>query len=88
VSRGCSPHRIRQTGILLRDQGPVAALELLPEWTRWCIDQSGIGGEHAERSLQTAIAEAVPRPSQPEVEGPFRVRELRAARVQGSRAVG
>jgi hypothetical protein len=56
VSRGCSPHRIRQTATLIGDAR--GALELLPEWTRWCIDSTGLTGQAAERALETATASA------------------------------
>jgi hypothetical protein len=73
VSRGCSPHRIRQTATLIRDarlaEGTNAALKLLPEWTQWCIDSTGLTGEPAERALQAAVA------GSSDDEGPFRVRE-------------
>lgn len=74
VSRGCSPHRIRQTATLIRD---TRVLTLLPEWTQWCIDSTGLTGEPAQRALQTAAAAASPRPARraPEDEGPWRVRE-------------
>ena len=42
----CSPHRIEMAAHLIRD-GYFAdyanpALQLLPEWTQWCIEQSGL----------------------------------------------
>ncbi len=35
-----------------------AALRLLPEWTQWCIGQSGLTGEFAARSRAAALTEA------------------------------
>jgi len=36
-----------------------AALRLLPEWTLWCIGQSGLNGDFAARSRAAALTEAV-----------------------------
>ena len=57
----CSPHRIEMTARLIRD-GYVpghanAALRLLPEWTQWCIGQSGLDGDLAARSRAAALTE-------------------------------
>ena len=35
------------------------ALRLLPEWTQWCIEQSGLTGHLAARSRAAALTEAV-----------------------------
>jgi hypothetical protein len=35
-----------------------AALRLLPEWTQWCIGQSGLTGDFAARSRAAALTEA------------------------------
>ena len=35
-----------------------AALRLLPEWTQWCIGQSGLNGDLAARSRVAALTEA------------------------------
>jgi hypothetical protein len=35
-----------------------AALRLLPEWTQWCIEQSGLDGDAAARSRQAARSAA------------------------------
>jgi hypothetical protein len=55
----CSPHRIRalQSRIRIEWQGdpltePVAAL--LPAWTRWCADRTGIDAALAARSVAAA----------------------------------
>ena len=58
----CSPHRIEMAAHLIRD-GYVpgyanAALRLLPEWTQWCIGQSGLDGDLAARSRAAALTEA------------------------------
>ncbi len=36
-----------------------AALRLLPEWTQWCIGQSGLTGDFAARARAAALTEAV-----------------------------
>ena len=35
-----------------------AALRLLPEWTQWCIEQSGPNGDFAAWSRAAALTEA------------------------------
>jgi hypothetical protein len=58
----CSPHRIEMTARLIRDgyfpDHANAALRLLPEWTQWCIRQSGLTGDFAVRSRAAALTEA------------------------------
>ena len=58
----CSPHRIEVTARLIRDAHEPdyasAALRLLPEWTQWCIGQSGLTGDFAARSRAAALTEA------------------------------
>ncbi|MCW2930331.1 MAG: hypothetical protein JWM19_1293, partial [Actinomycetia bacterium] len=58
----CSPHRIEDTGIVLRDDydpdDANAALELLPEWVQWCAERSGLDSESTARSLEAARAQA------------------------------
>jgi len=58
----CSPHRIEMAARLLRDgyfpDFANAALRLLPEWTEWCIEQSGLDGDAAARSREAARSEA------------------------------
>jgi hypothetical protein len=54
----CSPHRIEMAALLIRE-GYFAdyanpALRLLPEWTEWCIEQSGLNGDTAARSREAA----------------------------------
>ena len=54
----CSPHRIEMTAQLIRD-GYLAdyanqALQLLPEWTQWCIERGGLDGDPAARSRAAA----------------------------------
>jgi len=58
----CSPHRIEMAARLIRDgyfpDYANAALRLLPEWTQWCIGQSGLDGDFAARSRAAALTEA------------------------------
>jgi hypothetical protein len=58
----CSPHRIEMTARLIRDgyfpSEANEALRLLPEWTQWCIGQSGLSGDFAARSRGAALTEA------------------------------
>jgi hypothetical protein len=58
----CSPHRIEMAARLIRDayfpDHANAALRLLPEWTQWCIAQSGLEGDFAARSRAAALTEA------------------------------
>jgi hypothetical protein len=58
----CSPHRIELTALLVRDgyfaDHANAALRLLPEWTQWCIEQSGLDGDFAARSRAAALTES------------------------------
>ena len=58
----CSPHRIEMAAHLIRE-GYFAdyanpALQLLPEWTEWCIGQSGLAGDSAARSRKAASSAA------------------------------
>jgi hypothetical protein len=57
-----SPHRIEMAARLIRDgylPGHAnEALRLLPEWTQWCIEQSGLTGDLASRSRGAALTEA------------------------------
>ncbi len=58
----CSPHRIEMAAHLIRE-GYFAdyanpALRLLPEWTQWCIEQSGLTGDAAARSSEAARSAA------------------------------
>jgi hypothetical protein len=82
----CSPHRIEMTARLIRD-GYLAdhantALRLLPEWTQWCIDQSGLHADLAARSRAAALNEAAAlvdeetnAPATQQNEPPFRRQE-------------
>jgi hypothetical protein len=58
----CSPHRIEMAARLIRDgyypDHANAALRLLPEWTQWCIEQTGLTGDFAARSRAAALTEA------------------------------
>ena len=82
----CSPHRIEMTARLIRDgylpDHANEALRLLPEWTQWCIEQSGLTGDFAARSRAAALTEAVAlvdektnAPAVPRDEAPFRRQE-------------
>ena len=82
----CSPHRIEMTATLIRDgylaEHANAALRLLPEWTQWCIEQSGLTGDLAARSRDAALTEAAALVDEEADEGageshgkPFRRRE-------------
>jgi hypothetical protein len=84
--QACSPHRIRIAGILLRDNYPAEpaneALNLLPDWTRWCLSRSGIGadsvwGAHALEAVgaETLVGEDGDTHYDPDAEGPFRPQE-------------
>jgi hypothetical protein len=57
-----SPHRIEMVAHLIRNgyfpDHANAALRLLPEWTQWCIEQSGLNGDLAARSRDAALNEA------------------------------
>ncbi len=82
----CSPHRIEMAAHLIRDgyfpDDANATLSMLPEWTRWCIEQSGVTGDLAGRSRAAAITEAAvladEKAHHPDAErdnGPFRRQE-------------
>jgi hypothetical protein len=82
----CSPHRIEMTARLIRDgyftDHANAALRLLPEWTQWCIAQSGLSGDFAARSRAAALTEAAALvdeekhdPAAGRDEAPFRCQE-------------
>jgi hypothetical protein len=82
----CSPHRIKMAAHLIRE-GYFAdhanpALRLMPEWTEWCIEQSGLDGDAAARSRQAARAaasalvdNAYDEPVAEDGEAPFRRQE-------------
>jgi hypothetical protein len=81
----CSPHRIEMTARLIRDgyypDHANEALRLLPEWTQWCIEQSGLAADLAARSRAAALTEATALVDEEEAptiqpdEGPFRRQE-------------
>jgi hypothetical protein len=59
-----------------------AALRLLPEWTQWCIGQSGLSGDLAVRSRAAALTavaalvdEETDAPAAQRNEAPFRRQE-------------
>jgi hypothetical protein len=82
----CSPHRIEMAAHLIRE-GCFAdyanpALRLLPEWTEWCIEQSGLNGDAAARSRKAARSAASvlvdaedDEPATEDDEAPFRRHE-------------
>src|ERR1022692_3683106 len=82
----CSPHRIEMAAHLIRE-GYFAdyaspALRLLPEWTEWCIEQSGLNGDAAARSRKAARSAASvlvdaedDEPATEDDEAPFRRHE-------------
>ena len=80
----CSPHRIEMAAHLIResyfagDANP--ALRLLPEWTQWCIERTGLDGDAAARSREAArsAASALVHDNEPAAEddeAPFRRQE-------------
>jgi len=82
----CSPHRIEMTARLIRDgyfaDHANVALRLLPEWTQWCIRQSGLTGDFAAWPRAAALTEAAALvdevthdPAAERDEGPFRRQE-------------
>jgi hypothetical protein len=82
----CSPHRIEMAARLIRDgylpDHANAVLRLLPEWTQWCIGQSGLTGDFAGRSRAAALTEAAAlvdeetrEPAAERDEAPFRRQE-------------
>jgi hypothetical protein len=82
----CSPHRIEMAAHLIREgyvpDDANQALRLLPEWTRWCIEKSGLGGAAADRSREAArsaastlVEDADDRPAAADDEAPFRRQE-------------
>jgi hypothetical protein len=82
----CSPHRIEMAAHLIREgyfpDYANAALRLLPEWTQWCIEQSGLDGDPAARSRAAALTEAAALvdeeahdPAAERTEAPFRRQE-------------
>ena len=58
----CSPHRIAMAAHLIRESyfadHANPALRLLPEWTQWCIDGTGLDGDAAARSREAARSAA------------------------------
>ena len=58
------------------------ALRLLPEWTQWCIEQSGLTADLAARSRAAALTESIAlvdeekhAPAAQQNEPPFRRQE-------------
>ena len=58
----CSPHRIEMAAHLIREsyfaEYANPALQLLPEWTEWCIERTGLDGDAAVRSREAARSAA------------------------------
>jgi hypothetical protein len=58
----CSPHRIEMAAHLIRESYVAddanVALQLLPEWTQWCVEHSELDDEHAARSREAARSAA------------------------------
>jgi hypothetical protein len=82
----CSPHRIEMAAHLIRESYSAEyanpALRLLPEWTEWCIERTGLGGDAAGRSREAArSAASVPvhdeddEPATEDDKAPFRRQE-------------
>ncbi len=82
----CSPHRIEMAAHVIRDAYLTdyanAALRLLPEWTQWCIEQSGLNADLAARSRAAALTESAAlvdeetnAPAAQRTEPPFRRQE-------------
>jgi hypothetical protein len=82
----CSLHRIEMAAHLIREgyfaDYANSALRLLPEWTEWCIEQSGLDGDPAARSRKAARSAASvlvddedDEPAPEEDEAPFRRQE-------------
>jgi hypothetical protein len=82
----CSPHRIEMAAHLIRGSyfadyaNP--ALQLLPEWTQWCIERTGLDGDAAARSREAAHSAASAlvhdehdEPAAEDDEAPFRRQE-------------
>ena len=59
---GCSPHRIEMAAHLIRQSYAAdhanLALQLLPEWTQWCIEHSELDDDFAARSREAARSAA------------------------------
>jgi hypothetical protein len=81
----CSPHRIEMAAHLIREgyfaDYANAALRLLPEWTEWCIEQSGLDGDaagsrEAARAAASVLADDEDdEPAAEDDDAPFRRHE-------------
>jgi hypothetical protein len=82
----CSPHRIEMAAHLIREsyfaEYANAALRLLPEWTQWCIERTGLEGDAAARSREAARSAATAlvhdeddQPAAEDDKAPFRRQE-------------
>jgi hypothetical protein len=96
----CSPHRIEMAAHLIRQSYLAAyanpALRLLPDWTQWCIERTGLDGDAAARSRETARSAASAlvhdediEPTAEDDKAPFRRPELteRSSGCQQTRAL-
>ena len=84
----CSPHRIEMAAHLMRNSYEAdyanPALRLLPEWTQWCIERTGLDGDdgdaaarsrEAARSAASALVHEEDDEPAAEDEAPFRRQE-------------
>ena len=81
----CSPHRIEMAAHLIRESYLAdhanPALRLLPEWTQWCMERTGLDGDAAARSREAARSAASSlvhdrdEPAAEDDEAPFRRQE-------------
>jgi len=81
----CSPHRIEMAAHLIRGSyfadfaNP--ALRLLPEWTQWCIERTGLDGDaaawsrEAARCAASALVDDEDEPVAEDDKAPFRRQE-------------
>ncbi|HEX6448240.1 MAG TPA: hypothetical protein VF060_02135 [Trebonia sp.] len=58
----CSPHRIETAARLIRNghygEHARPAIRLLPEWTQWCVERTGLSGDAAARARGAAMSAA------------------------------
>jgi hypothetical protein len=60
--RACSPHRIETAARLIRNghygERARPAITLLPDWTQWCAERTGLSGDAADRARGAATSAA------------------------------
>jgi hypothetical protein len=60
--RACSPHRIETAARLIRNghygEHARPAITLLPDWTQWCAERTGLSGDAADRAREAAMSAA------------------------------